>query len=437
MTTATKTTHWGHDRFIPYQSKEKAETYAALVVHDQTNKILAPLSHRRALSRACFEVPSPTDLKILSAATTLSPEPKPWARSPHKDLPAILSKSPLHILDAPELYSDFYINPFSYSTENSLLAVGLGCNIWFRDTAAEESIECSIPPTTGRITAIAWSLSGEEIFVGKTDGEIFCATVPMDRGPQTLLWTKTIATSPQADLLRFSALAQSGDDLFAGNRCGHCYKIDRRTGVIKNSWLVPANDAIGILEICQIKVSPNGQYLAIGTNQNSIAVYETETTSAGNPSPIFHKVMNAAVKGIAFNPSERAEVAFGAGSTDRRIMIASLPSGRIIRTIDATAQVTSLLWDTPETLLATLGAGSSPSMLSIPIAEMHGDPVLLPITGIPSEVRVLHSANLSNTSPPQWVVVSNDEMIRFFPKTEEKPPLKVRKERHPMTPYLR
>ncbi len=430
--------HRGHDRFIPYQSKEKADTYAALVAHDQTNKSLTLTPYGRAVSRACFGAPSPTDLKILSAATTtLSPEPRPWAQSPHKDLPAILSKPPLRTLSTPFLYPDFYLNLFSYSAKNSLLAVGLGPQIGLWNTITHSCAYLYIPPTLASITSIAWGPSGEEIFVGKTDGELFCATVPMDGSLPTVVWKQTISSPSDAvPPPRLGVLAQWGDDLFAGNRSGHCYKIDRRTGTIKNSWVLPDTRLTNTVEICQIKISPDGQYIAVGTNLNAIAVYEMAATGRGNPSPIFHQAMNAAVKSIAFDPSGSPRIAFGAGTTDRRIMIASfLNGGQIIRTIDATAQVTSLHWDTPGTLLATLGYSVRPSMLSIPVNELNGKPVLMPITSIPENqgFRVLHCANLSNTSPPQWAVLSTDELIRFFPKTEKPAP----RARHPMTPHPR
>ncbi len=436
MTAPIRRKHWGSDRFIPFRRPEKATNYAAQVAADALDTSLTSTPHRRAVSKACLGVSSPTDLKILSAVTTLSPEPRLWSQSPHKDLPAILSRTATQMLDAPNLFPDFYSNPFSYSTEHRLLAIGLGSSVWIWNADTNRNSHLAIAKTAGAITSIAWNPLRKEIFVGKGTGELLCATVS-----NTLVWTKTITSPSDTSTSLFGSLALWGNDLFAGNQSGRCYKINRRTGIIKNSWLIPTTGVGGIPAICQIKISPDGQYLAIGSGNKSITIYEIGTTGRENPSSIFHKVMDAAVKGIAFDPTGKSRIAFGTGMDDRRILIVSFLSGEIIRTIHTGAQVTSLHWDTPRTLLATLGVGKMavatfPSMLSVPVDVMHGDPVHMRINSIANGVRILHSANLSNTSPPQWVILSNDETIRFFSKEEEAPPPPKRLV-DPMMPSMR
>jgi len=69
-------------------------------------------------------------------------------------------------------------------------------------------------------------------------------------------------------------------------------------------------------EICGLKWSPDGEYFAVGSNDNSMMVFSPKTRFA-----IMKKRHKAAVKAIAWSDKQRGVLASGGGTADCMIKI--------------------------------------------------------------------------------------------------------------------
>lgn len=69
-------------------------------------------------------------------------------------------------------------------------------------------------------------------------------------------------------------------------------------------------------EICGLKWSPDGDYFAVGSNDNSLMVFSPKTRFA-----IMKKRHKAAVKAIAWSPNHRGMLASGGGTADCMIKL--------------------------------------------------------------------------------------------------------------------
>ena len=69
-------------------------------------------------------------------------------------------------------------------------------------------------------------------------------------------------------------------------------------------------------EICGLKWSPDGEYFAVGSNDNSMMVFSPKTRFA-----IMKKRHKAALKAIAWSDKQRGVLASGGGTADCMIKI--------------------------------------------------------------------------------------------------------------------
>lgn len=74
-------------------------------------------------------------------------------------------------------------------------------------------------------------------------------------------------------------------------------------------------------EICGLKWSPDGEYFAVGSNDNSMMVFSPKTRFA-----IMKKRHKAAVKAIAWSEKQRGILASGGGTADCTIKIWNIGS---------------------------------------------------------------------------------------------------------------
>lgn len=72
-------------------------------------------------------------------------------------------------------------------------------------------------------------------------------------------------------------------------------------------------------EICGLKWSPDGDYFAVGGNDNTMMVFSPKTRF-----PIMKKRHKAAVKAIAWSPKQRGLLASGGGTADCMIKLWSV-----------------------------------------------------------------------------------------------------------------
>ncbi|KAI5786896.1 WD40-repeat-containing domain protein [Pyronema domesticum] len=263
--------------------------------------------------------------------------------------------TPFRVLDAPGLRDDYYCSLIAYSVHTHSLAVGLHSDVytWQEATGARPFKQWS----SAHVTSLAFSCAMKTnniLAIGRIDGSLTLwhpdERVPRIDHPHSasiacIAWKPTItqrtARNPGGG---YSPLS---DDLLLRKITVHSQQICglawRRDG---EQFVTGGNDNTAYLfELNKVE----GPY----NQQGFRAIIEEPLTSDGAKHTWNH---GAAVKAIAFCPWQETLVATGGGSNDRGIHFFHTGTGVCLRTINVSAQVTSLIWSTNHReIAATLG----------------------------------------------------------------------------------
>lgn len=216
---------------------------------------------------------------------------------------------------------------------------------------------------------------------------------------------------------RVGALAWNNYVLTSGSRSGHIihHDVRQRDHILTT---IPAHTQ----EICGLKWSTDGRFLASGGNDNTLHIFAAISGSCHTGSvPLYtFTAHQAAVKGLAWCPWQPHILASGGGTADRHIRFWNCNNGTMVNAVDTKSQVCSILWSTNYKELIS-GHGFANNQLIIwkyptmtRIAELTGH-----------TARVLHMA----MSPDGSSVMSAgaDETLRLW-KCFAKDATKVKKE---------
>lgn len=142
-----------------------------------------------------------------------------------------------------------------------------------------------------------------------------------------------------------AALAWNQHILVAGDRAGTIMFYDVW---VWNTAKVTLHKAHGY-EVCGLKWSPDFKRLASGGNDNIVNIYNAMGVKLRSLTE--HQ---AAVKALAWCPWQCNLLATGGGAEDRAIKFWNTTTGVCLHTLQAHAQVSSLLWNKQE-IIAGLG----------------------------------------------------------------------------------
>lgn len=150
--------------------------------------------------------------------------------------------------------------------------------------------------------------------------------------------------------------------------------------------------------------------LAVGGNDNSCTLWSVKDILS--PQLLHVLPHKAAVKAVAFCPWSKSLLVTGGGSKDRKIKFWHTVTGTLVKEIQTTGQITSLIWSVRyKQLIATFGFGDIE------------DPMLLRVYSYPDLKEKLHVRSptplrvLSAVPSPRFnsiCVATNDETIRFY-----------------------
>lgn len=262
-----------------------------------------------------------------------------------------IQKTPIRVLDAPNLLDDFYLNILDWGKEN-IIAVALSdeiylwnenkCQTSFLMTYENKNINnFSNSYNFNNISSLSFMNNGICLGVGLPDGAI-------------QLWDinkKIKIREIEAHVDRISCLSWNEYILSSGSK-------DK---LIKNFDVRNKNPEISEIkkhsqEICSLKYSFEGDLLASGGNDNVAYIWDIRNLNnniyyfeTNKPKPYcvnnFHQ---AAVKAMAWCPWKRHVLATGGGSKDRSLKIYSCDINKLLKNIDTGSQVCSLLWNQKE-----------------------------------------------------------------------------------------
>lgn len=360
------------------------KTLAANMLGDTESQNYRVLSFRDKAPAHADDVQNTLKVRYSKNNKTTISIPKPSRYIP---------SAPTRILDAPELVDDYYLNLISWGNRN-MLAVALGPAVYLWNAATGGIEELMSVDEDNYITSVSWiQEGGNHLAIGTSDAAV-------------QLWdTDAIkqVRSMDGHQARVGSLDWNSNILSSGSRDSSIIHHDVRVRDHQVATLRGHEQ-----EVCGLKWSPDGKYLASGGNDNMLCIWDATQGHSGAVNPTFVRHdHNAAVKALAWCPWERNLLASGGGTADRTIKFWNARNGAMLNSIDTGSQVCSLLWSpTEKELLSSHGYSQNqlclwryPTMTKIKELTGHS-------------ARVLHLAG----SPDGSSVVSAaaDETLRFW-----------------------
>lgn len=304
-----------------------------------------------------------------------------------------IPQTPDRILDAPEIIDDYYLNLIDWS-ESNVLAVALGNSVYLWNAGTGTIAQLFELESNDYVCSVAWIQEGPYLAVGTTVGN-------------TELWdcseVKRVRVM-SGHVARVGSLAWNSHILTSGCRAGLIVHHDVR----QRQHLISSVNAHA-QEVCGLKWSPDGKYLASGGNDNMLCIWPVIAgQNRSHTQPLYTLNQHqAAVKALAWCPWQNNILASGGGTADRTIRFWNCNTGACLNTVDTKSQVCSLLWSSTYKEIIS-GHGYAQNQLTI--WKYPGMIKVAELTGHSS--RVLHLA----MSPDGTTVLSAgaDETLRLW-----------------------
>ncbi|ODQ78934.1 hypothetical protein BABINDRAFT_162590 [Babjeviella inositovora NRRL Y-12698] len=300
--------------------------------------------------------------------------------------------SPERVLDAPGIVDDFYLNLLSWSPQNLLsIALELSIYIWNASTGHVGFLT----ETDVLVSSLRWLDDGCYLSIGKENGSLEVWDIESNSKLRTMKGSD--------DLTRLLSHCWSSHLITSGSRAGNIVHHDVRVLQHAVQTITNAHKA----EVCGLEWRADGMQFALGGNDNVVHLWDARAAV-----PRFSKTAhNAAVKALAWCPTQTSLLATGGGSTDKYIHFWNTTTGARVNSIDTGSQISSLKWGysygTGQEIMATHGyPDNSIGVYSYPTLQKTGEIVRA------HDSRILHSA----LSPDGTTVAttSGDENLKFW-----------------------
>lgn len=314
---------------------------------------------------------------------------------------------PERILDAPNLVDDYYLNLLDWGAQNTL-AIALSNSVYLWDAETHNTKHLLKLDGENIVTSLSFNKDGDYLAVG-------CGNA------QTQIWNMEkgkMIRKITGHSARVSSLSWNNALLSSGSRDSKILNYDVRLA----RPIVSLFEA-HTQEVCGLKWSPEGNYLASGGNDNMLMIWDYASTSGSTSESVptakpLHKLDHhqAAVKALAWCPWQEGLLASGGGTADRTLRFWNVSSGSAVcvNSIDTKSQVCAIQWSTTEKELVTSHGYSQnqlivwkyPSLMKI--AELKGH-----------SSRVLHLSR----SPDGKTIASaaGDDTLRFWKVFDQSP----------------
>ncbi|KAL4608286.1 hypothetical protein GN956_G25262 [Arapaima gigas] len=274
---------------------------------------------------ACLKFPSSVQGYHNSLKVLYSHVPTPVSAKKTR----YISSLPERILDAPDLRNDFYLNLLDWSSQN-LLAVALHNSVYlWNATHGDIIFLMKLEQEEDYVCSVNWSKDGNFIAIGTSEGKVQL----WDVEHQKRLRCMASHTS------RVGALSWNSHILSSGSRSGHIHHHDVRVADHHIFTLTGHSQ-----EVCGLKWSPDGKYLASGGNDNLVYVWPGVQEGSNQSAIHCFNTHQGAVKALAWCPWQTNVLASGGGTSDRHIRIWNANTGACISSFDTESQISSLVF---------------------------------------------------------------------------------------------
>uniref|UniRef100_A0A5F8G213 Cell division cycle 20 n=1 Tax=Monodelphis domestica TaxID=13616 RepID=A0A5F8G213_MONDO len=310
----------GGDRYIPHRSASQMEVASFLLSKENQPANHTPTRKEQqkawSLNLNGFDVEEAKILR-LSGKPQNAPEgyqnslrvlysQKATPGSSRKKTCRYIPSLPDRILDAPEIRNDYYLNLMDWS-----------CELLQTERPGDY------------VSSVAWIKEGNYLAVGTSSAEVQLWDVQQQKRLRNM----------SSHTARVGALSWNSYILSSGSRSGHVHHHDVRVAEHHVATLSGHSQ-----EVCGLRWSPDGRYLASGGNDNLVNVWPSAPGDGGwAPLQTFTQHVGA-VKAVAWCPWQSNVLATGGGTSDRHIRIWNVCSGACLSAVDAQSQVCAILW---------------------------------------------------------------------------------------------
>eukprot|EP00978_Attheya_sp_CCMP212_P026300 scaffold86257_cov57-Attheya_sp.AAC.1 len=267
-----------------------------------------------------------------------------------------IPKTPIQVLQAPDMVDDFYANILSWG-DNNCLAIGLGDSVFLWNARNGDSVMLlTLQDPDDYVTSVSWMTM---------DGYSGIIAVGTKKGSLQLwdAYERKMMRSFEGHHSHVGSLSWNQDFLSAGG--------GGDSTILQHDIRAPTSVATytGHTQgICGLKWNDEGTTLASGGNDNVVCLWDAamsrrssrnSPTSMGIISPQFMLTDHtAAVKALAWCPLKRGLLASGGGEGDGTIKFWNSNTGTLQNSINTGSQVCSLLWSKHQKEICSSHGGS-------------------------------------------------------------------------------
>ncbi len=235
-----------------------------------------------------------------------------------------ISTNAYKVLDAPGLKNDFYLHLIDWSSTN-LLAVGLDDNLYIWEGSTGKVVCMSRYDENESITSVSWMPDGDKLIVGLESGEINVFD------SETCKMINSYNCSDRR-IGVLSPIPTEKNIFSSGSLDSQIITYDIR------EWNPVKRMDAHTQEVCGLKWSNDGKYLASGGNDNKLMLWSLKKEL---PESKF-QAHNSAVRAIGWSHHKKNLLASGGGSHDRTIKFWNTNQMKLVDSIDTTSQVCDL-----------------------------------------------------------------------------------------------
>ncbi|KAJ1925393.1 substrate-specific activator of APC-dependent proteolysis [Tieghemiomyces parasiticus] len=252
----------------------------------------------------------------------------------------VLDRHPYKVLDAPNIRDDYYLHLLDWSARN-VVAVALGPEVYLWKAASEEVGalgEGQGGPTGligGPVTGVAWCPLGDRLAIGDELGRLAL----WDYATHRRAALPPVMTAGLCHADRIGVIAfRDVHSYLTGSRDQAVREFDVRVGPGRIVRQYPGHQQ----EVCGLACDHvTGHQFVSGGNENRILVWDVRQPDH----PLWQwSDHTAAVRALAWHPSEAHVLASGGGTTDKTVRTWNTRTGRLVRTIDTASQVCNVVW---------------------------------------------------------------------------------------------
>ena len=228
-----------------------------------------------------------------------------------------ISTTPYKILDAPGVLNDYYLNILDWSGDIVAIALKDAVYTYNVETKAVNELH---EIENGYISSV--KIDENDVYIGESTGSIKVYNLEKE---------ECVVNYKQIHNTRVGSISINRNIITSGEKEGLIINSDKR--INKEAGRFEGHKH----EVCGLKWSPNREYLASGSNDNSVKIWKM-----GSPMGKSLNGHSSAVKALDWCKWKSNILCTGGGSKDKTLRVWDAMGGKEIKKINTDSQICSL-----------------------------------------------------------------------------------------------